>query len=189
MTLATWARDLARRLLEEPLPRRWAHTQGVATRATSLAPILGPDADLIVAAAWLHDIGYAPNLVDTGFHPLDGARYLRDVEHVDARLCRLVAHHTYARIEASYRGLGDALMSEFDMEDEWLAAALTCCDTTTSPDGDRVDVVGRLAEIRGRYGPGHLVTRFITTAGPHIIADARKLERALADARLTAGCR
>ena len=33
--------------------------------------------DDLVAAAWLHDIGYAPELVETGFHPLDGARYLR----------------------------------------------------------------------------------------------------------------
>jgi len=24
------------------------------------------------AAAWLHDIGYAPDLVVSGFHPLDG---------------------------------------------------------------------------------------------------------------------
>lgn len=34
------------------------------------------DRDLLVAAAWLHDIGYAPELRDTGFHPLDGARHL-----------------------------------------------------------------------------------------------------------------
>ena len=34
----------------------------------------------MTAAAWLHDIGYAPAVDDTGFHPLDGARYLRDVE-------------------------------------------------------------------------------------------------------------
>jgi hypothetical protein len=28
--------------------------------------------------AGLHDIGYSPELADMGFHPLDGARYLRD---------------------------------------------------------------------------------------------------------------
>ena len=32
-TLASWARQLARALLQEPLPRRWAHVQGVANRA------------------------------------------------------------------------------------------------------------------------------------------------------------
>ena len=59
-TLAPWAEQLARELLQGSLPRRWAHVQGVATRACSLAPVLGADADLIEAAAWLHDIGYAP---------------------------------------------------------------------------------------------------------------------------------
>ena len=29
-------------------------------------------------AAWLHDVGYAPSLVETGLHALDGARFLRD---------------------------------------------------------------------------------------------------------------
>jgi putative nucleotidyltransferase with HDIG domain len=76
--LAPWAQQLARALLQEPLPRRWAHVQGVAARASNLAPVLGADVDLLEAAAWLHDIGYAPDLAVTGLHQLDGARYLRD---------------------------------------------------------------------------------------------------------------
>jgi HD superfamily phosphodiesterase len=75
-TLASWARQLARALLQEPLPRRWTHVQGVAARVRSLAPVLGADAHLLEAAAWLHDIGYAPDLAATGLHSLDGARYL-----------------------------------------------------------------------------------------------------------------
>ena len=43
------AEEIARTLLEEPLPRRSAHTQGVATRARTLAPNLGDAADLIQA--------------------------------------------------------------------------------------------------------------------------------------------
>ena len=73
-TLAPWAQQIARVLVQEPLPRRWAHVQGVAARARSLAPVLGADADLMEAAAWLHDIGYAPGLATTGLHQLDGAR-------------------------------------------------------------------------------------------------------------------
>ena len=65
----------------------------------------GEDAELVEAAAWLHDIGYAPDLHDTGFHPLDGARYLRDVEGADPLLCRMVAHHSCALTEAEERGL------------------------------------------------------------------------------------
>ena len=72
-------------------------------RARSLAPVLGADADLLEANAWLHDIGYAPGLAVTGLHALDGARYLRDAQHADAMLCRLVAHHSCAIIEAGER--------------------------------------------------------------------------------------
>jgi HD superfamily phosphodiesterase len=39
--------------------------------------------DLLEAAAWLHDIGYSPEIAVSGFHPLDGARYLRDVANAD----------------------------------------------------------------------------------------------------------
>jgi HD superfamily phosphodiesterase len=67
------AERLARALLQQSLPRRWAHVQGVAARARSLAPVLGADADLLEAAAWLHDIGYAPGLADTGLHARRGA--------------------------------------------------------------------------------------------------------------------
>ena len=54
----------------------------------------GPSSPRRPAAAWLHDIGYAPDLTDTDLHQLDGARYLRDAQHADAMLCRLVAHHS-----------------------------------------------------------------------------------------------
>ena len=137
-TLAPWAQQLARELLQEPLPRRWAHVQGVAARARSLAPVLGADADLLEAAAWLHDIGYAPGLAVTGLHQLDGARYLRDAQHADAMLCRLVAHHSCAIIEAEERGLADVLSSEFEPAPDALSSVLTYCDMTTSPDGEPV---------------------------------------------------
>ncbi len=98
-TLTPCAEQLAWALLQQPLPRRWAHVQGVAARARSLASVLGADADLLEAAAWLHDIGYAPGLAVTDLHALDGARYLRDAQHAEAMLCRLVAHHSCAIIE------------------------------------------------------------------------------------------
>src|SRR6185503_11864638 len=121
-TLASWAEQLAHALLREPLPRRWAHVQGVASRARSLAPVLGADADLLEAAAWVHDMGYAPGLATTGLHQLDGARYLRDAQHPDAMLCRLVAHHSCAIIEAGERGLADSLGSEFELAPDVLAS-------------------------------------------------------------------
>ena len=173
--LASWAGHLAQALLQEPLPRRWAHVQGVAARARSLAPVLGADADLLEAAAWLHDIGYAPGLAVTGLHALDGARYLRDAQHADAMLCRLVAHHSCAIIEAGERGLADVLSLEFDPAPYALASVLTCCDMTTSPDGELVPVEQRLAEIQDRYGPGHLVSRSIQRATPMILGAVKQV--------------
>jgi hypothetical protein len=167
--LAPRAEHVAQTLLQDSLPRRWAHVQGVAAQARSLAPVLGSDADLVEAAAWLHDIGYAPGLITTGFHPLDGARYLRDTQQADAMLCRLVAHHSCAIIEAAERGLADVLTLEFEPAPDALASALTYCDMTTSPDGEPVPVETRLAEIHDRYGPGHLVSRSIQRATPTIL--------------------
>jgi hypothetical protein len=149
----------------------------VARRARNLAPILGDRADLLEAAAWLHDIGYSPAIDVTGFHPLDGARYLRDALRADEEICRLVAHHSCAILEAEQRGLATELADEFPMADASLRDALTYCDITTSPDGLPVTVAGRIAEIRQRYGPGHLVTEFIGRAEPYMISAVRRIQR------------
>jgi hypothetical protein len=168
-TTVAWAERLARTLLEVHLPRRWAHVQGVAARARSIAATLGPDAELLEAAAWLHDIGYVPELAGTGLHQLDGARYLRDDERADEMLCRLVAHHSCAHVEAEERGLATALWCEFEPAPKRLADALTFCDMTTSPDGEPTQVEKRLAEIHDRYGAEHPVSRSIYRATPMIL--------------------
>jgi HD superfamily phosphodiesterase len=73
--LVAWAFELAGGKLAGVLPR-WV--QGVSRRARLVAPLFSvDDGELLVGAALLHDIGYAPELVGTGFHPLDGARCLR----------------------------------------------------------------------------------------------------------------
>jgi hypothetical protein len=105
----------------------------------------------------------------TGLHALDGARYLRDVQHADALLRRLAAHHSCAIIEAEERGLADALGREFEPPPDALGSALTYCDMTTSPDGELVPAGRRLAEMHQRYGPGHLVSRSIQRATPIIL--------------------
>jgi hypothetical protein len=180
-TLTAWAQDLARTLLADALPRRWAHVQGVAARARSLAPAVGADAGLLEAAAWLHDIGYHPELAETGLHGLDGARYLRGTRHADPMLCRLVAHHSCAVLEAEERGLATAMTREFPPPPQHLADALTFSDMTTSPDGEQIRVDRRLAEIHARYGSAHLVSRFITRATPQILAAVSRVNASTPD--------
>lgn len=175
-SLCAWAEDLAGNLLEDTLPRRWAHVQGVVARARSLAAAFAGDSELLDAAAWLHDIGYLSELAQTGLHALDGARYLRDVEHANPMLCRLVAHHSCAVIEAEERALADVLRCEFEPPPRQLADALTFCDMTTSPDGEPVNVDRRLAEILHRYGSEHLVSRSIRRATPMILRAVDQVE-------------
>ena len=153
-----------------------ARCQPVAARARSLASVLGADADLVEAAAWLYDIGYALGLAVTGLHALDGARYLRDARHADAMLCRLVAHHSCTIIEAEECGFADVLSLEFEPAPYALSSVLTYCDMTTSPDGELAPVDRRLAEIHDRYGQGHLVNRSIQRATPMILRAVQQVQ-------------
>lgn len=137
MAGVSWARELAARYLAESLPRRWSHVQGVAVRARAIGDVVQGEHDVLVSAAWLHDLGYAAELSDTGFHPLDGARYLRRLG-ADDRLCGLVAHHSAALVEAHLRGLVDQLNDEFPREQSPVSDALWCADLTVGPDGDSV---------------------------------------------------
>jgi HD superfamily phosphodiesterase len=121
-----WARRYSGDLLEE-LPSRWRHTEAVAHRAQVVGEQLqlsGDEADVLIAAAYLHDIGYAASVRGSGFHPLDGAVHLEMRGH--RRLARLVAHHSGARWEAELRGLGERLAA-FDAERSVVADALTYC--------------------------------------------------------------
>src|SRR5712692_11421958 len=116
MSLTSWAAANSERLLS-PLGARWSHVRQVGEQARRIAHVVPlADRDLLVAAAYLHDVGYAPALAVTGFHPLDGARWIRDTGP-GGRLARLVAHHSCAVYEARVRGLADALMAEFEPED------------------------------------------------------------------------
>jgi hypothetical protein len=127
----------------------------------------------------LHDIGYAPAIAVTGFHPLDGACHLREVHHADALLCRLVAHHSAALFEAAERGLDAQLAAEFVSPPEHLAQQLMYCDLTTSPDGEQVPVEDRIADIYDRYEPDHPVIRALRRSEPELVAATATITRRL----------
>lgn len=176
--LSDWARNTARRLLADELPRRWAHTAGVARRAGQVARVLPvAERELLVVAAWVHDIGYASELVDTGMHSIDGARYLLRAG-LARRVCGLVAHHSGASAVASLTGHAGGL-AEFGDERGRLRDALWYCDMTTSPDGAPTTVETRLAEIRRRRGPEDPVVRALDLNGAERLAAVRRIHRLL----------
>jgi hypothetical protein len=156
---------------------RWLHVQAVAVCADGLRPVVAAtDGDLLVAAAWLHDIGYSPALRDTGFHPLDGARYLASLGH--EREAGLVAHHSGARFVAEVRGLV-AELARFPFTESALTDALTYADQITGPRGEPLSVADRLAEALRRHGPDAATTLAAPQRDPYIYAAADRTERRL----------
>ncbi|WP_308216296.1 phosphohydrolase [Prauserella aidingensis] len=127
-----------------------------------------------MAAAWLHDIGYAPKVGDTRFHPVDGARYLRD-HGWPGEIVNLVAHDSGARYEAAERGMSDAL-AEFPCQDGPVMDALVTADLTTGPGGERLTYDERISEILRRYSPEHPVHRTWTKAAPILRASVERTE-------------
>ena len=177
------ARELAGSELATALPRRWQHVQAVAAQAARLSAVPGVAGDVLVAAAWLHDIGYAPDLIDTGFHPVDGARFLRKLG-ADDRLACLVAHHSCAVYEARVRGLEDVLLAEFRQETSPTYDALVFCDLTTGPAGELVTYWERMKEIRERYGPDHEVTQALALSESDLSACCDRTLARLNDVQL-----
>lgn len=158
---------------------RWDHVVRVAAAARAVVDVVPPaDRDLLVAAAWLHDIGYSPAIAATGFHPLDGARHLRALGALP-RLCSLVAHHSAAVVEAKVRHMRAMLLAEFPPEESIVADALTFADMTTSPTGQPVTVDERLAEILERYPPTDPVHRAIRESAPLLRAAVARVEARL----------
>lgn len=150
---------------------RLAHSQAVARQASVIPPVLGtPWSSALLDAAWLHDVGYAPSVVDTGFHPLDGARWL-SAHGWPSEICRLVAWHTRAGTEAGLRHLGAELTAEFPQPPELAQAALTWADLTSSPTGESCSAEDRIAEILGRYAPESVVYRATCANLPNLLGD------------------
>ena len=121
-------------LLRELDPDRQAHSLAVGRKVELAAG--GVPAALrsdLVAAAVLHDIGYAHPSTD--FHPVDGARFLR-AARFSVRVCNLVAHHSASTWEAEERHLDLSVYADFAVIDVDLGpahAVLWWADMTTGP--------------------------------------------------------
>lgn len=159
----------------QSLPRRWAHVQGVAASAASVAPLVdAARAGEIVTACWLHDVGYADEVAATGLHPVDGARFARALGFPPL-VVSLIAYHTGAEFEAAERGLSDAL-AEFERPPKAALDVVTYADLTTAVDGLPIKAEDRLAEILDRYQPGDPVHRAVTKSAPALRASVARVE-------------
>ena len=184
------ARELAFDLLGG-LGDRWAHSRAVAARAEqALAVVTREQGSALLAAAWLHDIGYVASLRDTGFHPLDGARHLQ-AQGWDPLVVGLVAQHSGARFVADVRGLREELdaLSGPGCTEGALPDALTWADQTTSADGRVVDVETRFTDMLLRHGPQSPNARCHHLRGPALREAVARTDDRLALRRAAARTR
>jgi hypothetical protein len=126
----------------------------------------------LVAAAWLHDIGYAPSVQVTGFHPIDGAIFARR-QGFDELVASLVAFHSGAAAEARERGI--SAMSAFAKPPQKVVDALTFCDLTTGPDGSAVAPRERLEQVLQRYHPDDPVHRAVRSGRDELLATVERV--------------
>jgi len=146
------ARTLAAVVLAD-LPDRWEHTKAVAAQAEAVSGTVEPaDREVLVAAAWLHDIGYGVQARDTGLHSLDGARLAERWEW-PPRVAALIAHHSGARYVVGGLGFTEALRAYPD-EGSAVTDALLYADQTTGPRGELWPAAARIAASVRRHGPG-----------------------------------
>jgi len=139
------------------------------------------ETDVVVAAAWLHDIGYAIALRDTGFHPVDGASLLRQAQCWPDSVVTLVAHHSGASFTAEADGLQEVLAAHPAPERHRLDV-LTFADQTVGPNGATMTVPERLAEMLTRQGPQSGNARAHAQRGPYLLSVERRVKAALREA-------
>lgn len=150
--LVAAAERTARRILKDDR-QRTAHVEGAARAAAHVARDCDPGiAASVVAAAWLHDIGYAQPLVRTGFHPLDGALHLAGQGWPDD-VVRLVAHHSHAAMLAAYYGVTDHL-TVLDPVPGPAPDLLTFADLVSGVDGSGTTIRARIQQMRERHASG-----------------------------------
>jgi len=184
----TWTPARARELAESCLGDmgdRWLHVQAVGRSAEQLQKRGYDVSNAVIMSAWLHDVGYADAVANTGFHPLDGAEWLH-LQAAPEGVVALVAYHSAAQFEAEERGLGDQL-ARFLAPDQDQLDVLTLIDMSTSPTGERVAVNERLAEILMRYPDEHPVHRAVSRSRGFLAESASRAARRLGLADVRAG--
>jgi hypothetical protein len=171
-----WAQTVARQILGRET-FRWAHTLGVVRLVQeSLAVVAPEERSVVLAAAYVHDLGHVRCLRVTGCHALDGAMYVRAAGHL--QLASMVARHSGARCEARLRGL-EREMSAFAFTKSNALDLLTYSDLKTDHRGRRCSVDERFEGIAIRYGKDHIVTRALRLAEPELRESVSRVESRL----------
>lgn len=160
--------------------KRLTHIQAVAASVRQSVIDLnhsgytpGIDTAEAYCAALLHDIGYVEDLALTGFHPVDGAVFLRSSGY--PRLAELIIGHSNSPEQAQLRGISGVAASA-----DIIAELITYWDVQTKQGGEQVTYEERLADIIKRYGEESAVTQAHLISRPRIQQIINKIDGLLA---------
>ncbi|MDD2709647.1 MAG: hypothetical protein PHV34_16800 [Verrucomicrobiae bacterium] len=165
--LSQWVKEA---LSDQPV--RVAHLEGVVRRLKDV-----PESLLIrhgfagvecAAAAWCHDIGYAAAAHWTGWHPVDGHRWL-DSMGAPAVVLDAVLYHGGAFSQAKLRPDAGRLVPYFEAHPcrfPAMVELITACDVTTRHDGGPCTLAERLEGLVVRYGADDLRVRHFCLERP-----------------------
>lgn len=162
-------------------PKRLSHIQVIARNVresalrlmkSGVAPNLDPD--LAYCAALLHDVGYLDEIRLTGFHPRDGAEFLRRSGFSD--LADLIEGHSCSPEEARLLNQPTPVLS-----DHPIAQLISYWDMRVKQGGEVVTYAARLDDILARYGAESLVGRANLDARPRLERLFAQVEELLAD--------
>lgn len=128
------------------------HILKMAELAAQIPDLPPTDRQTLVYACLLHDIGYHPALVETGFHPFDGAKLLNEAG--EPELAAIVACHSSAQEEAAERGLPPPAL--IHSTPSYLLAYL---DWHVGSHGKIFLLDERLTDILNRHGADSIVGR------------------------------
>ena len=90
----------------------------------------------------------------------------------------LVVHHFGARFVADVCGLSDELR-RYRFQEDGVSDALAYADQRIGPDGSRVPLPQRIAEVLDRHGPDSPNARARSRREPHLCASAARVEQRL----------
>ncbi len=178
LKLSTWAYALAQEEMEKTLPRRWSHVKGYTEFAREIARYFVPDDDLLVACGALAAVGFAPQHAKLGYGPVDSAHLLQSLQ-VPIRAIALAINYDAVAIEAEVRGFS-AYLAAFPDERSVVRDAVWYCDLRVGPDGQRMTLEERLAEIAIRYGDDPPMAQYLVRARDELYGAVERTEAHLA---------
>lgn len=146
---------------------------------SNLCDLSSKSYDILLASAYLHDIGYLNTLNKFNFHAYDGYVYLLN-KGFDISVCNLVLHHTYSELldvitSDTKKEVLDCYRSNklvnLSSEEMYLFKLLSLADMTSDGKGNKVTIAERIEDIRFRYGKDSIVYNHILEVKNFLLCD------------------